>query len=202
MNTTTHPLAEGYLQRLDHAAGTLPRGQREELVAEIRDHLAAGLPPDATEADVRNVLDELGAPEDIVAVAQPDRSPTRRGAREVFALVLLVSGFPPILGWLAGVGLLLSSSLWTWRQKLLGILVWPGGYVAVLGLGAIAAVTGGSSASCVQLSPPGPSGPPIVCPGPSGSSAWQLVALVIVAVAPLVVAGYLYRAAGRRADAL
>jgi hypothetical protein len=31
------------------------------------------------------------------------------------------------------VGLLLWSPLWTVRQKLLGILVWPGGYITWLG---------------------------------------------------------------------
>jgi hypothetical protein len=60
-----------------------------------------------------------GSPEQLarnaVAVA-----PASRWRREVFALILLVTGLPPILGWLAGVGLL----LWSTRQKLLGILVW------------------------------------------------------------------------------
>ena len=69
-----------------------------------------------------------------MAAAGPVHPMARRGAREVFALVLLVTGFPPIFGWLAGVGLLLWSSLWSTRQKLLGKLVWQGGYVLVLGI--------------------------------------------------------------------
>jgi hypothetical protein len=132
MMTTTHPLAEDYLRRLHHIARVLPRNERAELVAEIRDHLDSGLAPDATEADVRNLLDQLGPPDAVVAAARPERPPTRRGAREVFALILLVTGLPPILGWLAGVGLLLWSPLWSTRQKLLGILVWPGGYMVLL----------------------------------------------------------------------
>jgi hypothetical protein len=191
MNTTTHPLADEYLRRLEHEARALPRREREELIAEIRDHLNAGLSPEATEADVRNLLDALGSPADIVAAAQPERPPIRRGAREVFALILLVTGLPPILGWLAGVGLLLWSPLWTVRQKLLGILVWPGGYVAVLAapvtLSKVQAcpmpLGGDASIECVTAGPP----------------LWWIVTLVVVVVAPLVVAVYLYRAAGRAA---
>ena len=52
----------------------------------------------------------------------------------MFGLILLVTGLPPILGWLAGVGLVLWSPLWTARQKLLGILVWPGGLVSAVGV--------------------------------------------------------------------
>ncbi len=205
MNTTMHPLAEDYLRRLDHAARTLPRREREELVSEIRDHLAAGLTPDATEVHVRNVLDELGAPEDIVAAARPEHTPTRRGAREVFALVLLVSGFPPIIGWLAGVGLLLWSPLWNWRQKLVGMLVWPGGYFSLLFLSAMPLLTVYSQSSCVQRTTLGSPERSLVCTGassPSGPSVWRHVLVVIVVLAPLLVAGYLYRAAGRRAEAV
>lgn len=131
---TTHSLTASYLRRLEHAARALPRSDREELVAHIRAHLDSGLQPNVTEAEVRNLLDELGPPEDIVAAAGPQSAPTSRGPREVFALVLLVSGFPPVLGWLVGVGLLLWSPLWSTRQKLLGILVWPFGYVGVVGV--------------------------------------------------------------------
>jgi hypothetical protein len=191
MMTTTHPLAGDYLRRLERAARVLPRRERDDLVADIRTHLDAGLPPDATEADVRNLLDELGPPEDVVAAASPDRPATRRGAREVFALVLLVTGLPPLVGWLAGVGLLLWSPLWSARQKLLGILVWPGGYVALLGLGLVA------ERSC--SSPAGrPAGVPDGCVS-AGPSVWSVVAIVVLVLAPLVVAAYLYRAAGRQA---
>ena len=179
MTTTTHPLAEEYLHRLDRCAKVLPRHEREELTAEIRSHLHLGLKPDASEAEVRNFLDELGEPEGIVAAAEPGPPPTRRGAREVFALILLVTGFPPILGWLVGVALLVLSLLWTWRQKLLGILIWPGGYTLVLGaLGVMAA--GGSGVCLVQstavagavvVEPTSTGcGPPAPPPGPSSPS--------------------------------
>jgi hypothetical protein len=188
MKTTTHPLAEEYLRRLEHHARVLPRSERDELVAEIRDHVTSGLSEDSTEADVRNLLDALGSPADIVDAARPENPPVQRGAREVFALILLVTGLPPILGWMAGVGLLLWSPLWTVRQKLLGILVWPGGYIVWLGgpvtmqSGTCGGAPGDISGECVM------SGPPL----------WWILTLVVLAVAPLVVAAYLYRAAGRR----
>jgi hypothetical protein len=199
MMTTTHPLAEDYLRRLHQTARVLPRNERDELVAEIRSHLDSGLRKDATEADVRNLLDELGSPDDIVAAARPERPPTRRGPREVFALILLVTGLPPILGWLAGVGLLLWSPLWSTRQKLLGILVWPGGYVLLLGLGT-PLIPFREVRSCPV--PPGvPSETAAACATSGGPSPWWIVASIIIAVAPLLVAAYLYRAAGRRAEA-
>jgi hypothetical protein len=197
MMTTTHPLAEDYLRRLNHIARVLPRHERGELVAEIRNHLDTGLRPDATEADVRNMLDELGPPDDIVAAARPKRLFTRRGPREVFALILLVTGLPPILGWLAGVGLLLWSPLWSTRQKLLGILVWPGGYFLLLGLGA-PLIPLREVRSC-PVPAGGPSETPAGCTG-SGPSPWWIIAAIIIAAAPLLVATYLYRVAGRRAE--
>ena len=95
MMTTTHSLVEQYLRRLDTAARSLPRQQREELMAEIREHLSTGLAPDATEAEVRNLLDDLGTPSAIIAAAQPDGPVVKRGAREAFAVVFLLLGFPP-----------------------------------------------------------------------------------------------------------
>jgi uncharacterized membrane protein len=174
MTVTMHPLADRYLRRLERAARALPRGQREELLAEIRSHLELGLAPDATETEARNFLDDLGTPEEIVAAARPDHVPTRRGAREILALLFLVTGLPPVLGWLVGVGLLVSSPLWSPRQKLLGALVWPGGVLALTGLGA----------AWVFFLP----------------SPLRIAALVAFALAPLGVAVYLYRAAGRQAD--
>jgi hypothetical protein len=192
MKTTIHPLAEDYLRRLEHHARVLPRSERDELIAEIRDHLSSGLTPDSAEADVRNLLDALGPPADIVEAARPEHPPVRRGAREVFALILLVTGLPPILGWLAGVGLLLWSPLWTARQKLLGILVWPGGYVAVLA----APLTLDSRSCRVQSA----TDAAVDCTVSVPRLLSIIAVLAVVTIAPLVVAAYLYRAAGRRGE--
>ena len=191
MKTTTHPLVEDYLRRLDRAATVLPRGEREELLTEIRAHVEVGLAHDPREAEVRNLLDELGTPADIVAAAAPTRPAVRRGAREAFAVLLLLTGLPPILGWLVGAGLLLWSPLWTWRDKLLGLLVWPGGLVVALGAPTFTAANCAVSGTAV--------GSPVStnCTA-SGPSVLSLVLLAAAVVPPLVVAGYLYWVAGRR----
>ena len=145
---------------------------------------------------MRNMLDNLGPPGDIVAAAQPDRAPTRRGPREVFGLILLVSGFPPILGWLAGVGLVLWSPLWTACQKLLGILVWPGGLVAAVGVG-LALAPMSNQISC-DLTDDG-SRIPGSCVSTDAGVHPALAAILIAAVLvpPIIVGSYLYWVAGR-----
>jgi hypothetical protein len=197
--TVPDPLLGDYLRELERAARALPRSQREELLAEIRDHLDSGLGPDATRADVRNLLDDLGRPADIVAAAQPEGVPTRRGPREIFGLLLLVTGFPPIIGWLAGVGLLLWSPLWTPRQKLLGILVWPGGLAAAIGVGLAFGTT--SNRTC-DLTPGGDIVPGSCVSSDSGlHPAVAAITLAVVVVAPILVAACLYRSAGRQTEA-
>lgn len=100
--SSTHPLVKRYLRRLDDAARRLPRAERRELLDEIRAHLDAGLGPADSEAAVRNLLDDLGDPADIVAAAQPlpDRAGQGGGALVlgVVALVATVVAvvFPPL----------------------------------------------------------------------------------------------------------
>jgi uncharacterized membrane protein len=203
--TSTHPLVADYVRRLERAARVLPRHQRDELVAEIRDHLDAGINPDATEADVRNLLDDLGPPEAIVAAARPEGAKPLpdRGPREVLALIMLVTGLPMFLvGWFIGVGLLLWSPLWTARQKLLGILVFPGGYfvTVMVSLLRVSTSTGKSHTEvCSETTSGGVTNCVEVVSGSSGPSLWPTLLLVVLVVGPLVMAGHLYRAAGRRA---
>jgi hypothetical protein len=200
MTTTANSLVADYLHQLERAARALPRAQRDELLAEIRAHLDTGLAPDTSEAEVRNLLDDLGPPADIVAAAAPDRAPTRRGAREVFGLILLVTGLPPILGWLAGVGLVLWSPLWTARQKLLGILVWPGGLVSAVGVSLAIAPTS-NQISC-DLTADGQIIAGSCVSTDTGVHPAMVALLIAVALIPPIVVGtYLYWAAGRQAEA-
>lgn len=194
MTTTARPLVGDYLRRLERAARRLARHQRDELLAEIRSHIHSGLGPDATEADVRNLLDDLGEPADIVAAAQPDRAPARRSANEIVALVLLVTGLPPVLGWLVGVWLLLRSPAWSRDQKLLAMLVWPGGYAVTVGVTLAVRLSEGTFF---------PSALGDLFDDPTwyyevGASAWLVCALVaVLVVPPALVAAHLYRDAGR-----
>ena len=116
----TNRLVEEYLRRLDAAAAHLQRERRTELVAEIREHIDAALrQEDATSgAAVRNVLERLGAPEEIVEAAEPVPGAWRVGKLELAALVSLVL---PLVGWLVGIVLVLVSRAWSSRQKLIGI---------------------------------------------------------------------------------
>jgi hypothetical protein len=76
-----HPVVDDYLHRLDAAATALPPGRREELVAEIRGHVAEALAEAGRddEATVRSVLDRIGEPQDIVAAELESTAPQRFG---------------------------------------------------------------------------------------------------------------------------
>lgn len=65
---TTQQLIDGYLARLRDAAVVLPPARRAELVAEVAEHIETAVEePDDDEVAVRNILERLGPPEEIVA---------------------------------------------------------------------------------------------------------------------------------------
>jgi len=138
MNSTRlNPLAEDYLSRLEAAARELPSHEREDLVMELRGHLEAGLADDASDADVRNLLNDLGSPEQIVAAAALESnaappSPLPMDNRGVFAQpaspwgvfeVIAVLGLTvgtfivPIIGPVVGLAFAWASPRWTRREK-------------------------------------------------------------------------------------
>jgi hypothetical protein len=114
----TDRLVDDYLGRLEEAAAHLQRSRRSELIAEIREHIEAALREEeaAGEVAVRNVLERLGPPEEIVEAAEPppeaDQVPT--GKLEVAAMVTLVV---PFIGWLFGIAMVLISRAWLNREK-------------------------------------------------------------------------------------
>jgi hypothetical protein len=139
----TDPLVEDYLRRLDAAAAHLPADRRAELADEIREHIREAGAED--EPAIRDVLDRLGSPEEIAAAEGP---PPKRGPLETGALVVLSIGFVlPIVGYLFGAGLVLSSKAWSARDKLIGLLIPPGVFVigGVVALTASASVAEGES---------------------------------------------------------
>ncbi|HXP19348.1 MAG TPA: hypothetical protein VN840_06860 [Streptosporangiaceae bacterium] len=174
-------LVADYLGRLDQAARALPADRRAELIEEIALHIAEARAADpgglSEPLAVRNILERLGDPQDIVraaaeaafADAAADYRPAgprhtgtgpaggdgRGGAGplEICAvLFLLVGGVViPVLGWIAGVVLLWVSPRWQTRDKLIGTLVWPGGLLApaaVLIAGGAAALIPASETVC------------------------------------------------------
>jgi len=126
---TTHPLASAWLARVDDLAADLPAGVRAELLADLREHLAAALPPGADEAEVAAVLDRLGDPADVVAAARVDvGSPTP----------------PPPAPAVPGPGLTTAEALGLAALVLAGIVlvvVWPIGLLLwVVGVAVVASV--------------------------------------------------------------
>lgn len=163
MNTTpsdTHAAAgrliADYLERLERAAAGLPDGPRAELLADIRGHLSdtAGTSPD--EATVRQILAELGEPEEIAAAAAPEAGtrPDRTGAELAYdvatVLILLLGGFViPVIGWIAGVVMLWNGPRWQLRHRWIGTALWPA--AAVIALAALLIAHDGAPALPVVL---------------------------------------------------
>jgi uncharacterized membrane protein len=110
MNLHTDPLVDDYLRRLDAAASALPAHRRDELISQIRDHFQEALrqAPATDEAAVRNVLERLGSPEEIVAAANDSSPPDQLAApsSEINGFALL-SVLAAVL-WIAGLGAVLA----------------------------------------------------------------------------------------------
>jgi len=128
-----HRLVDQYMARLDKALRDLPSSRRREVVDDVSAHASAALAEMAspTEADVRQVLDRLGDPEDIATEARerfgiPD--PQTSSWLDSAAIVLvLLGGFLAGIGWLVGVALLWRSLVWRTWEKALATLLVPGG---------------------------------------------------------------------------
>ena len=138
-STRLNPLAEDYLARLDAAAVELPQADREELVAEVRAHIETGLSEAASDADVRNLLDDLGSPAEIAAAAaresdmgapvgaaEPldhgvERPTSPWGTLEILAVLGLTLGAVavPVVGPLIGLCFAWASPRWAVREKVI-----------------------------------------------------------------------------------
>lgn len=87
----------------------------------------------------RNVLERVGEPA-VIAEEARERFGIQRakpGIREILALILLpLGGFLYVIGWAVGAILLATSRVWTSREKVIGLLVVPGGLLpaALFGL--------------------------------------------------------------------
>jgi uncharacterized membrane protein len=126
----------GYIARLEAALLPVPIARRQELIEEFRAHIAEARSAISNEsdADLLNILDRLGDPADTAAaeIGRAESNPPNHGtsrALEIAAIVLLV------LFWPVGVVLLWISDAWTTRDKLIGTLVPPGGFLGVLFIG-------------------------------------------------------------------
>jgi uncharacterized membrane protein len=127
----------GYLDRLDVASHGLPESRRSDLRAEVEEHIEAALDEVAArdEVTIRNVLERLGPPEEIVAAdlreggepaqssapSQPAPPPTAPvwGTVEILAILGLTIGglLLPFVGPIIGLLLVWMSRAWTTMEK-------------------------------------------------------------------------------------
>jgi hypothetical protein len=133
-------LVRDYLGRLEAASWPLSPGRRAELAGEVREHIETALAEVGRRDDitVRNVLERLGRPEEIVATevdTEPSQQPsslgglagTTRGwgAVELAAILLLTVGAIalPLFGPAIGIVLVWLSTRWTTREKTVATLI-------------------------------------------------------------------------------
>lgn len=222
---TTDRHTQDYLARLSAASTSLPPDLRNELVEDVRGHLEEIRLTATSEVEVRDALDRLGTPEQLVAAAAaegdaplipppapPPVPPTLRGHRalDVVTLLLLVVGTVvlwPVIGpvallaWPIGALLLWISPSFTFGEKVLATLVWPGGILLPLGVGVLPTQVCSSEDSIDELTGVVTRGAEI-CTGTALPLWLGLPLLVVLTVAPITVAvTLLVRAQRRRGDA-
>ena len=155
--TARHPMVENYLHRLRAEAAHLPADDARDLVADIEEHLTTALSPGASEAEVRNVLERLGSPTELVAaVAGTDAEPHPRGLVSpmvaLWCLVIaeLISVIIPVAAvfWVVGLIFTIRATIWTPRQKLAALLVLGSGFVVSFLLVALSLV---AFSTCSQV---------------------------------------------------
>jgi len=200
-------LIDGYLARLRVAATDLPSSVRDELIEDMRSHIAEARAreSDETDATILNILDRLGDPEVLVAEArqrpgaprtgQPlsEPGPYRPGVLEIATVVLL-----PFL-WIIGVILLWMSPAWKTRDKVIGSLFSLGGYPGIFIIGAAfghhAVTVSGSGNSCTSAADSLGDITQTVC---TGMPIWQVIwtissvlFFVLVLLLPVITSAYL-----------
>lgn len=194
MSPTTDDLVRRYVRSLNDELRNLPKARRREVVEEIAAHIddARAELASESEVDVRNILERLGAPEEIAAEARERFGMPEPGGRtrELAAILLLLfGGFLFVVGWFAGLVLLWSSEVWSTREKIVGTVLVPGGlalpfWLATQSLTAGCTGVGDSSGRVLEST----------CQEPSLLSKvfWAAV-VVFVVIGPIVGAIYLVR---------
>jgi hypothetical protein len=135
-------LVRRYLEQLDAALQGVDASRREEILAEVHEHIEQGRDRLDTDdaADVRTLLARVGDPAVIAAEAGAPSPDSRRW--DAWAPWLIIFG--PVasgLGWIAGIAILWTSPTWSQRDKLIATVVSPAGLVALF-FGLVAAMGG------------------------------------------------------------
>ncbi|WP_225801387.1 hypothetical protein [Streptomyces sp. NK15101] len=138
MTGTEHPLVTDYLATIEREASFLPAGRREELLADLREHLAVAVGEEQDPEAVRTALERLGSPSAIVAAARAEEPETpaataaaspkaqSRTRNTVTAVLLgttglagLAGSLPVVAALIVGLVLLWTSDAWDRGTKVL-----------------------------------------------------------------------------------
>ncbi|WP_369392249.1 hypothetical protein AB5J72_35240 [Streptomyces sp. CG1] len=120
MTITEHPLVKSYLAAVARETAGLSPERRNELLADLEEHIAVALAEASASGDdeIRTVLTRLGDPRTIAATALGDEHPAPQASRgRPLALLALLAAtglltlFAPVLGVLALIG----AIWWLWR---------------------------------------------------------------------------------------
>jgi HAAS domain-containing protein len=135
-------LVRRYLAQLDAALQGVDASRRQEILAEVHEHIEQGRDGLDTDdaASVRTLLSRVGDPAAIAAEAGAPSPGSRRW--DAWAPWLIIFG--PVasgLGWIAGIAILWTSPTWSQRDKLIATVVSPAG-LAALFFGLVAAMGG------------------------------------------------------------
>jgi hypothetical protein len=135
-------LVQRYMAQLDAALQGVDASRRDEILAEVHEHIEEGRDRLDTDdaASVRTLLDKVGDPAAIAAEAGAPPPDSRRW--DEWAPWLIIFG--PVasgLGWIAGILILWTSPTWSKRDKLVATFVSPAGLVALF-IGLVAAMGG------------------------------------------------------------
>jgi hypothetical protein len=147
-------LTRRYLAQLDAALQGVDASRREEILADVHEHIEhgrVGLDPDDA-AGVRTLLSRVGDPAAIAAEAGAPPPGSRRW--DAWAPWLIIFGFIASgLGWVAGVLILWTSPTWSQRDKLIATFVPLAGLVALF-FGLVAALSAASSTATSKITLP------------------------------------------------
>lgn len=158
MKTAQHPLVKNYLAAVARETAGLDEEHRNELIADLDEHITVALAEEAAPDDqaIRAVLARLGDPRSIAASAlgeSPAAVPVRRRHTVVPVLLLALAGLATVTAPVAGVVLaivavvaLWATPQWQTRDKVIGtvaVLLVPVLLVLLGLLLGIGAATGG-----------------------------------------------------------
>ncbi|MBT2510813.1 hypothetical protein J7I98_34350 [Streptomyces sp. ISL-98] len=119
MTITEHPLVKKYLAAVARESAGLGPERRNELLADLEEHIAVALAEESASGDdeIRTVLARLGDPRTIAATALGEELPApqvSRGRTLALLGLLAVTGPLTVFGPLLGVPALIGAIWWLW----------------------------------------------------------------------------------------